>query len=327
MTAGQISITLAFAFTFVPVPDVKVPPHPPNGQSPVATVKLPNQDLVLAKIYAVARDWKDAETHFVAAASDPEARNEALEGIKKSRVELDKAQFQILDAGGKYEDAHLWSKAEDIYRAIAVDPNASFTVRCTALTRLDSTLREQEGSRSFDERWERLKKAIEAVTAFLGFILLVAGARSIYGRRRKIVLQKFSAPNDELVAVVAMHLKYARDTMLNPSLSGANQLPITLDIFQFEGESEEIGDIEVAGTTIPLAALSRLLAKPAVTVRGGFDGLDPVADVWAVLQTRTGGEESVLGTVRMTQPLAKRTDLRTFAYNVLVRATTAQQLL
>jgi hypothetical protein len=326
MTAGQISVALALALAVVSIPEVKALRDFPPGQSPVSSAKAPNQDMVLAKIYEGAGDWKEAEIHFVAAAADPAARNEALEGVKTSRIEIDKAQSQILDAGSKYEEAHLWSKAEDIYRAIAVDPNASFALRCKALKRLESALREQEGSRSFDEGWERLKKVVEAVAAFIGLILLVAGVRLICKRRSKIVLHNFSAPNDELAAVVAMHLKYARDTMLNPSLAAANQMPTTLDIFQFEDESEEIEDIEVAGTTIPLAALSRLLAKPAVTVRGGFDGLDPLADIWAVLQTRNGGEDFILGTVRMTQALEKRTDLRTFAYTVLVRATTAQQL-
>jgi len=327
MTTGQISVALALALAVIFVPEVKVQPGSPPSQNPVAPANAPNQDMVLAKIYEQAGDWKDAEIHFVAAVADPLTRNEALVGVRTSRVEIDKAQNQILDAGSKYEEAHLWSKAEDIYRTIAVDPNANFALRSKALRQLESAVREQEGSRSFDERWERLKKVVEAVAAFIGLILLAAGVRSIYKRRSKIVLHNFSAPSDELAAVVAMHLKYARDTMHNPSLSGANQMPTTLDIFQFEGESEEIEDIEVAGTTIPLASLSRLLAKPAVTVRGGFDGLDPLADIWAVLQTRKGVEDSILGTVRMTLALEKRTDLRTFAYTVLVRATTAQQLI
>jgi hypothetical protein len=326
MTAGQISVALALSLAIVSVPEIKALSDCHPGQSPVSSEKGPNQDMVLAKIYEGAGDWKDAEIHFVAAAADPSARNEALEGVKTSREEIDKAQSQILDAGSKYEDAHLWSKAEDIYRAIAVDPNANFALRCKALKQLEFVLREQEGARSFDERWERLKKMVEAAAAFIGFILIAAGVRLIWRRRSKIILHNFSTPSDELAAVVAMHLKYGRDTMLNPRLASANQMPITLDIFQFEDESEEIEDIEVAGTAIPLAALSRLLAKPAVTVRGGFDGLDPLADIWAVLKTRKGGEDSILGTVRMTQPLEKKTDLRTFAYTVLIRATTAQQL-
>jgi hypothetical protein len=326
MTAGQISVALALALAVVSVAEVKAPPDCPPGQSSVSPVKVPNQDIALAKIYEGAGDWKDAEIHFVAAAADPSARNEALEGVRTSHVEIDKAQSLILDAGSKYEKAHLWSKAEDIYRAIAVDPNAGISVRCKAVKRLEFVLREQEGSRGFDEGWERLKKVVEAAAAFIGVLLLVAGLRSISKGRRRIVLHNFSAPNEELAAIVAMHLKYARQTMLSPSLSIAYQMPTTLNIFQFEDESEGIEDIEVAGTAIPLAALSKLFATPAVTVRGGFDGLDPLADIWAVLQTRKGGEDSILGTVRMTQPLEKRTDLRTFAYTVLVRATTAQQL-
>src|SRR5580700_2858988 len=98
-------------------------------QAPVPAPKKPNVEIEIAKRYAQLGDWSEAETHFLAAAKDPDSQAEALAGLENARRKVDEAQTAVLAAGKHYEDAEMWSKAEDLYRPAAADKSLTEETR------------------------------------------------------------------------------------------------------------------------------------------------------------------------------------------------------
>jgi len=291
-----------------------------------AVPKPPNADLEMAKIYAGLFDWKDAEIHFAAAAKDPICQKEALAGLEKARRNVDATQTAVLETGRLYESEHLWPKAEDLYRAVAIDPSTRDETRSAVAARLSAALKAQKWERRKTEWKETVKTIAEAIAFLIALVLLIATAWAIWRRRRAIRIDQFSAPTDELANGLAINLKYARAMMQNPTLSPAGPMPAALvaNLMSFSDEINPIEDLEIAGAKIPFSALSSLFGQPAVQVSGAFDGVAPFGYAYSIIRTRNGTADSFhQQLIRVGVPHQQRHDLLDFAYDVVVRATSA----
>ena len=282
-------------------------------------------ELTIAKIYYAQGDWKDAETHFLAAAAIPKSRLEALAGIKEAHMRQDQSQSAAFEAASAYEEEHDWAKAEDLYRSIAENATYQDTLRKDSLARLSVVLRKQALSGEADEAWEWIKRILEWLGLSAGILLIVFSVGAILKTRRCVVLHDFATPTDEDGRWIAMEFEHARERLLNPALSEAGPFPPILakDLFRFEKETDDIENVEIGGVTLPLAALSKWLARPAVVIRGGFDAREPKAEAWATIETRKNDAQDFIAAGIRVDRISKsrsRSDIRTFAYTVLIRA-------
>jgi hypothetical protein len=282
--------------------------------------------LDLAQEYEQLGDWKDDEAHLAAAAKDPACRLKALTGIRESRThEAD----NLLRLGNVYELEHQWSKAEEIYRAAGNDPSLEESTRVAAIGHLNlavkERLREEEWAKSRNSAIEWAKALAEGVAIVIALLLVIFTTRSIWRNRRIILVQRFDAPREELANTLKILLKYARSTMNNPAFSGASQVPAFLvENMIFHDEIEPIEDLEIAGSKIPFGSLNKLFGQPSVRVPGGFDGVQPVGTAYSVVQSRSGSDNAFIRRdIRTVEPSEQRVDLLDFAYDVVVKASTA----
>jgi hypothetical protein len=291
-----------------------------------------NPEIEIAKKYAQLGDWSEAETHFLAAAKDPDNQAEALAGLENARRKADEAQTAVLAVGKHYEDAEMWSKAEDLYRPAAADKSLSEETRKEIGQRLSLVLEKQR----WDRRWAEAKDWMDRLTILVGYaliafalVLAVATFRSIAKRRRIILIRSFSAPTDEYAKGLAIHLKYAREMMRHPALAPAGNVPPALvTMMLFDDETEPIEDVELAGSKIPFSALAKLFGKPGVQVGGSFDGVAPLGNAFCFIETRRStADDSVQHAIRLGVPDQQRQDLRDFAYDVIRKAITANAIL
>jgi hypothetical protein len=294
--------------------------------------KKPNVEIEIAKKYAQLEDWSEAEAHFLTAAKDPDSQAEALAGLESARRKADAAQTAVLAAGKYYEDAEMWSKAEDLYRPAAADKSLSEEARKEIGERLALVLEKQQG----DRRWAEAKDWMDRLTILVGYaligfalVLAVATFRSIAGRRRIILIRPFAASTDENAKGLAIQLKYAREMMRHPALAPAGQVPPALvTMMLFDDETEPIEDVELAGSKIPFSALAKLFGKPGVQVDGSFDGVTPLGTAYSSIQTRGAtADDFVQHAIRVGVPDQQRQDLRDFAYDVIRKAITANAIL
>ncbi len=285
-----------------------------------------DQELALAKMFADLGDWRDAVTHFAVAAKDGKCQQQGVIGIKTARSN---EEAILLNTGQIYESEHQWLKAEDLYRAAASDSSIGDATRNIAGQRLKSVLLAQ----TREMRWSRLRdsvaewiKDVAAVTVFfLSLVLLFFTAKSVWKRRRVILLHPFDAPTDELAKGLNIQLRYARLTMNNPAFSRAAQMPpFLIENLKFSDEVEPIEDLEIAGSKIPFSSLEKLFGQPSVRVTGGFDGIEPVGNAYSLVQTHDSSADAFIRRqIRIGVPSEQRLDLLDFAYDVIVNASSA----
>ena len=154
-------------------------------------------------------------------------------------------------------------------------------------------------------------------------VLLFAALWEIWKRRQGTVIRDFVAPKDELAKGMALKLKYARATMRNPALSpvGAMPAPLVKNLFLFEDEVPAIEDLDLAGTTVPFAALTKLFGEPRVQVSGGYDGQAPKGLAYAEIRSRQYGLVALRRKeIRVGTP-SETADTLDFAYDVVVRTS------
>jgi hypothetical protein len=304
----------------------------PGSVKQAPALKKPNVEIEIAKKYAQLGDWSEAETHFLAAAKDPDSQAEALAGLENARTKADEAQTSVLAVGKHYEDAEMWSKAEDLYRPAAADKSLSEEARKEIGERLPLVLEKQR----WDRRWAEAKDWMDRLTILVGYaligfalVLAVATFRSIAGRRRIILIRPFAASTDENAKGLAIQLKYAREMMRHPALAPAGNVPPALvTMMLFDDETEPIEDVELAGSKIPFSALAKLFGKPGVQVGGSFDGVAPLGNAFCFIETRhSKADDSVQHAIRVGVPDQQRQDLRDFAYDVIRKAITANAIL
>jgi len=306
--------------------------RPSSTRIPKSAVNEPpsnscDEDLVTAKFLANGGDWKDAETHFNAAAKESQCRVEALLGVQKAQEQRGN---DLLRTGQILESEREWTKAEDVYRAAAADPSIGQKTRFIAGERLRNIL-EKEAQKRKPLEWrnavtEWIKGIAEALVFVLALVLLYSSFRSISKSRRTILIYPFAAPTDELKNGIDIHLRYARQLMQNPALSPAGQVPAALveNLLVFADEVEAIEDLEIAGSKIPFAALGRRFGEPRIQVRGGFDGVAPLARAYSVVRLRKRNTVIFIQrAIRIGVPAQQRVDLLDFAYDVIRRASSA----
>jgi hypothetical protein len=283
-------------------------------------------ELELAKSYEQLGDWKDNEAHLVLAAKDITCRQRALIGIDAARTH---EKDNLLRLGNVYELQHQWSKAEDVYRTAANDLGLEESTRKAATDHLDLALKERlkedRLGKSKDSVLEWAKSIAEAVAILAALAILVFTIRSIWRNRRIIFVQRFDAPKEELANTLKILLKYARSTMNDPVFSGASDFPpFLVENMTFHDEIEPIEDLEIAGSKIPFGSLNKLFGQPRVRVTGGFDGVQPLGIAYSVVQSRDGdGNSFIRRDIRTVEPSEQRVDLLDFAYDVVVKASTA----
>jgi hypothetical protein len=113
--------------------------------------------------------------------------------------------------------------------------------------------------------------------------------------------------------------------MNNPAFSSAAQMPpFLIENLKFSDEVEPIEDLEIAGSKIPFSSLQKLFGRPRVRVTGGFDGVGPVGNAYSIVQTEDSSADAFIRReIRIGEPTKQRLDLLDFAYDVLVRASSA----
>jgi hypothetical protein len=296
---------------------------------PPAKKVVPNAcdgELSVASMFADLGEWKDAEAHFTAATKEEKCRQQGLAGIKVARTH---EEAILLRAGQIYEGENQWSKAADLYRAVASDSSIGDATRNVANERLRSVLlaqaREKRWSGPRDSVSEWVKDAFELIVFVLSLFLLVFTARSIWKSRRVILIHPFDAPTDELAKGMNIQMRYARVTMNNPAFSSAAQMPpFLIENLRFSDEVEPIEDLEIAGSKIPFSSLGKLFGRPRVRVTGGFDGIAPVGNAYSFIQTYdSNGDAFIRHEIRIGVPSEQRLDLLNFAYDVIVKASSA----
>jgi hypothetical protein len=301
-------------------------------QTPGPVPKKPNVEIEIAKKYVQLGDWSEAETHFLAAAKDPDSQAEALAGLENARRKVDETQTAVLAVGKHYEDAEMWSKAEDLYRPAAADKSLSEEARKKIGERLPLVLEKQH----WDRRWAEAKDWMDRLTILVGYAVILfapflvgATVLSIVRRRRIILIRAFAAPTEEYAKGLAIHLKYAREMMRHPALAPAGNVPPALvTMMLFDDETEPIEDVELAGSKIPFSALAKLFGKPGVQVGGNFDAVTPLGNAFCFIETRCSkADDSVQHAIRLGVPDQQRQDLRDFAYDVIRKAITANAIL
>lgn len=320
---SMLGVLVAFSVPVWAVDDCAVKAGTP--QSPTSPA---NTDLVLAKEFASLGDWKDAEAHFADAAKypNPNSQMEALACLETAHIKLGAA---LLQAGELFESEHQWSKAEDLYRTAVADPATNRETREVLGERLKASLEAERREDWWAIGSDAVKDAVEATVFVLALILFVATVTSIYKSRKRILIYPFTAPTDELAKGLNNYFRYARSMMQNPALSPAGQVPAVLveDLLTFDDEIEPIEDLEIAGSKVPLASLSKLFGRPLIRVTGGFDGIEPLGNAYSVVKTHDGSADAFVNhTIQMGVPSVQRRDLVNFAYDVLVKASSAHVL-
>jgi hypothetical protein len=321
-----LKVILIFAVALIlPTAGRAAPKRVPKAAADTAVGPSCNADLELAKKFAELGDWKDAESQFSAAAKDETCRKQAWSGIETARHHR---EANVLQTGQIYESEHEWLKAEDLYRSAAADPSTGNATRSIVGDRLRSVLKAQAREKRWSEWSDTVKKVSAAVVFFFGLVLLFATVRSIWKSRQTILIYPFAAPTNELATVLNMQLRYARVTMQDPALSPAGQVPAPLveNLFTFSEEVEPIDDLEIAGSKIPFASLGKLFGRPNVRVTGGFDGVAPIGNAYSIVQTHDASATTFIRReIRVGVPNVQRLDLLDFAYDVMVKASSAYE--
>ncbi|HEY1940181.1 MAG TPA: hypothetical protein VGJ33_19805 [Candidatus Angelobacter sp.] len=283
-------------------------------------------ELILAKKFADLGDWKNAQIHFVAAANETKCQDESLAGIEIAKR---RAEAILLRNGEIYEAEHQWSKAEALYSAAASDPSLRDTTRYVAGDRLRSVLQRQADARRWKEWRDTIaqwaKDLVGLIVFLLSMILLVFTIKSIRRHRRVILIRPFAAPTEEVSTGLNIQLKYARLTMNNPAFSRASPIPpFLIENLRFSDEVEPIEDLEIAGSKIPFSSLQKLFGRPRVEVTGGFDGVAPMGNAYSMVKTVDSSADAFVGRqIRVAVPHEQRLDLLDFAYDVIVKASSA----
>lgn len=279
-------------------------------------------ELELAKTFVDLGDWQDAETHFTAASKEAGCRQQGLAGIQAARGHQ---EANLLQTGQIYESEGQWSKAEDLYRAAAGDQSIGITTRKVIGDRLRFVLEAQVRQKRWTESEEKIKDGAGIAVFLLAMFLLIATIRSIWKSRRIILIHPFAAPTDELAKGLDIQLRYARVTMNNPAFSPAAQMPpFLVENLKFSDEVEPVEDLEIAGSKIPFASLGRLFGRPSVRVTGGFDGIGPIGNAYSIVQTYDASADAFIRhEIRVGVPNEQRLDLLDFAYDVIVKASSA----
>jgi hypothetical protein len=206
-------------------------------------------------------------------------------------------------------------------------------VRKSAADGLATALKAQEPDRrnaSLKEWTERIRGLVEflfwALVLLIGFFLASAIWNTISRMRKAILFHDFSTPSDETSRGLAILFKQARARMQNPSLSPVTVMPAVLirNLPTFSDEVEPIEDLELGGAKIPFAAIAGVWGQPKIQISGGFDGLSPLGDIFAVIKRR-GDNQPIYReqVVRTGVPSQQRSDLFDFAYDVIIRSSTA----
>ncbi len=106
----------------------------------------------------------------------------------------------MLAVGKQYEDAEMWSKAEDLYRPAAADKSLSDEARKKIGERLPLVFEKQ----LWDRRWAEAKDWMDRLTILVGYaviafalVLAVATFQSIAGGGGSSLLRPFAASTDE----------------------------------------------------------------------------------------------------------------------------------
>jgi hypothetical protein len=308
---------------------------PPVKHRPIQ--KHVNADLEMAKVYLRLRDWSEAEQHFVSATKDPISEPEALLGLEAARREADNERrvgiAAPLGVAKLYEKNDIEPKAEEIYRSTATNSSAPEDVRKSAADELATSIKAQEWDRRYAwlKEWtERVKGGVEfgfwALVVLIGVFLARAIWNTLSRRRKAILFHDFSTPSDETSRGLAILFKQARARMQNPSLSPVTVMsPVLIrNLPTFSDEVEPIEDLELGGAKIPFAAIAKVWGEPKIQISGGFDGLSPLGGIFAVIKRRDDNQpiywEQV---VRTGVPSQQRSDLFDFAYDVIIRSSTA----
>lgn len=296
-----------------------------------------NADLEIAKVYMRLKNWSEAEEHFVLAARDPLSQTEALTGLENARSEIDAekdmGETAPMGVAKLYEDNDIQDKAEAIYQSAATNSTVSEDTRKSAAEGLARILKAQGGDRFFSsvkvwsERIEGLVESFFWVAALLlSFVLAWHIGGAIFKRRKAVLFQDFITPSEELSRSLSIIFKQARSRMQNPSLSpiGAMSAVLVQHMPTFSDEVEPIEDLEIGGAKLPFAAIARLWGEPRIQISGGFDGLSPLGSIFATIKRR-GGEQEIHRDqiVRTGVPSQQRGDLFDFAYDLIVRSSTA----
>jgi hypothetical protein len=298
-----------------------------KAEAPQATTSAVNADLKLARDFASLGDWRDAGAHFADAAKDPASQQEALACINTARAMVDSA---VLQAGQLYESERQWSKAEDLYRTAIVDPSTGSKSRQVLAERLKAVLQAEHRENLWSKCNDLVKDVAETAVFFFALVLFVVTVRSIRKSRKLILVHPFTAPTDELAKGLNNYFRYARAMMQNPALSPAGQVPAVLveDLLTFDDEIEPIEDLEIAGSKVPFSSLSKLFGQSRIRVTGGFDGVAPFGNAYSIVKTHDGSADVFVNhTIRVGVPSMQRRDLVDFAYDVLVKASSAHALL
>ena len=258
------------------------------------------------------------------------SQKEALAGIDSVRTKLDKekedsdrAAFAV---GKSYQDNDLQTKAEDVYKNVAINPAVGRDIRQEANAQLLTTLAAQWWDRDLAKAKDMVEGFVWCLALLIALVLTIAAISSVMGHRKAILIHDFKAPSDEIARGLALNLKYARASMRDPSLSplGVMPAPLMANLFTFDDEVKPIEDLEIAGGKIPFSSIARLLGGPKIQVNGGFDGISPLGSAFAIIQKRGSKFESLhQKQIRVGVPREQRLDLLNFAYDVMVRASSA----
>lgn len=291
-----------------------------------------NFDLKMARIYMALQNWNEAETHFVAAARDPDASSESLSGLEQARRNIDREKAQsdeaLLNAAQIYHDNGLSEKAQELYQTLASDSGVREATRARARTGLAASLADQSGKRflaKIRDQADKMESVLEAASwgfAFIaGLILAIAAVLAIRKRRSLAVIRDFAAPKDESAREVALNLRYARAMMGKPSFSPVGLMPAPLlerMFVVFEAELPPIENLELGGAKLPFAPLAELFGGPRVQITGGYDGASPSGLAFAEISTRRDGVVRFTKKEIRTGTPQERADNLDFAYDVLV---------
>jgi tetratricopeptide (TPR) repeat protein len=309
-----------------------------TAQTPCCCTSAPRRaaapvgpELEIARAYMNAKEYKSAEMYFILAAKQQSVRKQALEGLVEAlqlgekAVEKDRQEKErlILEIAKLYESNGMWSKSEDSFKSLIVPETNQLTEAKEGFAR---SLDEQRREKLLSERGEWIKRGIETVGLILAFCLLFAYVGILFKRRKSVEILPFVAPTDDFRNRLSASLAYARAAMLDPAGSSATTVPASLvaGLPPFIDELPELDDLEIGGTKLPLAAISKIWGTPAVEARSGADGMDPVGSGYSVVKIR--GQEPARfhkWQIRATPPNALRDDVRDFSYNVLIEVLSA----
>jgi len=333
---NMLTLLIAMGFFFVSQlqsqtknPGTDVPANETKNQNERQPFRSANLDL--ARTYEQLKKWSDAEKYFQEAAKEKEEAvwREALLGIQRVRAAAD-AELQELSGAQYYKSADLSDKAEEQY--VAALKSNSEAVRKSA----QRALRELESALWFQRRFDSFLQLVKYLAALLGatslLLLIIASVRI----RRSIELVRMAEVGEKTSGKVQFWLAYVRSRIRSlsavptaqiSSLISAPILYSALPVFRDELPEPE-GEIDVAGTKLPLGSLISLYVRPRTKVTGGLAVPISPADgsAFALVSRRRlfkdggGASEFVHRPIRAAH---QDEDLEAFAYDVYVKAVEA----